>query len=248
MNSVDCRDEVERNGEGIDVTIRKGNTSGFRGSSGKLQGRSIAGRRPCIEYGGFRGSTGGNSKRRLAMENLVWKVMVAGIFLLGFLSVGVRAQGNDSDGCTNATLKGDYAFTVSGTIWVKDPYGVLEEVHRGGIAMTHFDGRGGLSQVDYVISGYNNLPTPPTAPSDPVTGFHIDETGTYKVYSDCTGTFTINSPGTTITVDFVLSDHGRAIHTIVTSLMMFKPSGPVAVQALIHSEGHKLGRIPEELE
>lgn len=185
------------------------------------------------------------------MKNLVWKVMVAGIFLLGFLSVGVRAQGDDNDGCTNATLKGDYAFTVSGTIWVKDPYGVLEEVQRGGIAMTHFDGRaglGGLSQVDYVISGYNNLPTPAAPPTDSVTGFHIMETGTYMVYSDCTGTFTINSPGTIITVNFVLSDHGRAIHTIVTSLTMLKPSGPVAVQALIHSEGHKLGRIREELD
>jgi YVTN family beta-propeller protein len=96
MNSVDCRDEVERNGEGIDVTIRKENTSGFRGSSGKLQGRSIAGRRRCIEYGGFRSSTGGNSKRGLAMKNLVWKVMVTGIFPFGFLSVGLAQQASVS--------------------------------------------------------------------------------------------------------------------------------------------------------
>ena len=182
------------------------------------------------------------------MKGLIWKTMVAGLILAGFLSAGARAQSRDNDGCSSATLKGDYAFTVTGTIWVKDSQGVLEEVQRGGVAMTHFDGIENLSQVDYVVSGYNNLPTPPTAPSDPVTGFHIDETGTYKVYSDCTGTFTINSPGITITVDFVLSDHGRAIHTIVTSLVMLKPSGPVAVQALIHSEGHKLGRIREELE
>lgn len=180
------------------------------------------------------------------MKGFVWKAMVAGLILVGFLSAGARAQSSDNDGCSDATLKGDYAFTVSGTIWATDAQGVLEAVQRDGIAMTHFDGKGGLSQVDYVLSGYNNLPTPPTAPSDPVTGFHIDETGTYKVYSDCTGTFTINSPGTIITVSFVLSDHGRAIHTIVTSLMMLKPSGPVAVQALIHSEGHKLGRIRED--
>jgi hypothetical protein len=89
---------------------------------------------------------------------------------------------------------------------------------------------------------------PPVPPQDPVTGFNTDEKGTYKVYSDCTGTFTINSPGTVITVNFVLSDHARAIHTIVTLLVLLKPSGPVAVQALIHSEGHKLGRIREELD
>ena len=181
------------------------------------------------------------------MKGLIWKAMVAGLILAGFLGAGARAQSSDNDGCSNATLKGDYAFTVSGTIWVKDSEGNLEEVQRGGVAMTHFDGTGGLSQVDYVVAGYNNLPTPPTAPSDPVTGFHIDETGTYMVYSDCTGTFTINSPGSIITVRFVLSDHGRAIHTIVTSLTLLKPDGSkVAVQALIHSEGYKVGRIREE--
>jgi len=186
------------------------------------------------------------------MKGLAWKAMVAGLILAGFLSAGARAQSSDNDGCSDATLKGDYAFTVSGTIWVTDPQGVLEAVQRDGIAMTHFDGSGVLSQVDYVLSGYNNLPKPPAGspppPSDPVTGFHIDETGTYKVYSDCTGTFTITGPSTIITVNFVLSDHGRAIHTIVTSLMMLRPGGPVAVQALIHSEGHKLGRIREELD
>jgi len=173
------------------------------------------------------------------MKRLHWKpILVAAIALL---AVGgqAKAQSTDNDGCSNRTLKGDYAFTVSGTIWVTDPAGVLEEVQRGGIAMTHFDGAGGLSQVDFVVSGHNNLPTPPPPPADPVTGFHTMETGTYAVYSDCTGTFTINSPGTTIVTKFVLSNHGRAIHTIVTSLTL--PTGPVT--ALIHSEGHKLGKI-----
>ncbi len=176
------------------------------------------------------------------MKSILRKSMLAGIFLLGFLSVAVRAQNTDNDGCSNRTLKGDYAFTVSGTIWVTDPEGVLEEVQRGGVAMTHFDGAGNLSQVDYVIAGHNNLPTPPAPPSDPVTGFHTMETGNYTVYSDCTGTFTIKSPGTVIITKFVLSNHARAIHTIVTSLTL--PSGPVT--ALIHSEGHKLGKIEEE--
>ncbi len=186
------------------------------------------------------------------MKLWLCKTMVAGLFLMGVMGAVARAQDGGNEGCSDATLKGDYAFTVSGTIWVTDAQGILEAVQRDGIAMTHFDGTGGLSQVDYVLSGYNNLPKPPAGspppPSDPVTGFNTDEKGTYKVYSDCTGTFSITSPSTIITVNFVLSDHGRAIHTIVTSLMMLKPSGPVAVQALIHSEGHKLGKIQEVLD
>src|SRR5208282_5210098 len=122
-----------------------------------------------------------NEKWRLAMKSLVWKAMVAGLILAGFLSAGARAQSSDNDGCSNATLKGDYAFTVSGTIWVTDAQGILEAVQRDGIAMTHFDGIENLSQVDYVLSGYNNLPKPPAGspppPSDPVTGFNTDEKG-----------------------------------------------------------------------
>src|SRR5271167_3716954 len=167
------------------------------------------------------------------MKGLVWKAMVAGMFLMGVMGAVARAQDGGNEGCSDATLNGDYGFTVSGTIWVTDAQCVLEAVQRDGIAMTHFDGTGGLSQVDYVLSGYNNLPKPPAGspapPSDPVTGFNTDEKGTYKLYSDCTGTFTITSTSAIITVNFVLSDHGRAIHTIVTSLMMLKPSGPVAV-------------------
>ena len=98
------------------------------------------------------------------------------------------------------------------------------------------------------MSSPNNLPKPPAPPTDPVNGFQTDETGKYTVYSDCTGTFTINSSSSIITVNFVLSDHGRAIHTVVTSLYLLKPSGPVITPALIHSEGHKLGRLREELD
>ena len=42
-------------------------------------------------------------------------------------------------GCTNATLKGNYAFTVSGEIFLATPDGLVT-VQRQGVAMTHFDG------------------------------------------------------------------------------------------------------------
>jgi len=192
------------------------------------------------------------------MRSLLSRVLLAAAILALAIGGTTRAQSWDNDGCSNATLNGDYAFTVSGSFIV--PGGPT--VQRLGVAMTHFDGMGGLKQVDYVVS---NVPPPgtppgappkewPTAPSDSVTGFHIDETGTYTVHSDCTGTFTINFPkfsngipGAVIVTKFVLANHGRSIYTVVTSLT---PPGaqaalpPTAV--FITSQGHKLGQLGPE--
>ena len=50
------------------------------------------------------------------MKTLFCKLAIA-VIALGFaLPVVARAQTGDNDGCTNATLKGDYAFRVSGEI------------------------------------------------------------------------------------------------------------------------------------
>lgn len=175
---------------------------------------------------------------------------VTTLAFLGMLSVGpVMAQGDRS--CSNATLQGDYAFTISGQIFI--PNGPT--VQREGIAMTHFDGNGGLTQVDFVLSSPNAAPPPGMAPTDS-TGFHTDETGTYLVHPDCTGTFTVNFPpfttsaggsvpGAIISVQFVLSNNGRAIHTVVSSLIL--PGGQGPVPALIRSEGHRLGRVSDEV-
>jgi hypothetical protein len=184
------------------------------------------------------------------MTSSVWKAMAVGVFLLGVPCVAVRAQ--DNDGCGNSTLKGDYAFTLSGQLFLPGPNNTTVVIQRDGIAMTHFDGAGNLSQVDYALSSPNASKPPGVPPTDPVTGFRTDENGTYTVNSDCTGTFTIKNPdfqnttipGAVITVKFVLSDHARAIHTIVTSLTPPGAKGPVP--ALIHSEGHRLGVVPED--
>lgn len=71
------------------------------------------------------------------------------LLLLACCSSGVAlAQSGDNDGCTNATLFGDYAFRVDGRLL---PPGVAP-IEREGVAMTHFDGMGGLTQVDFVMS------------------------------------------------------------------------------------------------
>jgi len=155
----------------------------------------------------------------------------------------------ENRGCSDATLYGDYAFTASGQIFLPTGASVL----RQGVALTHFDGAGHLTQVDMVLSS-PNATVVPGAPVDPETGFHDQEMGTYTVYADCTGTFSVQFPknvsssgtvpGAKLTVLFVLSNHGRDIDTIVTSIT--PPGALEPVPALIHSEGHKLGVVDAE--
>jgi hypothetical protein len=197
-------------------------------------------------------SKGDHSK----MKSLFFRaalMLAMGLFLS---NSSVRAQDNqdqDAVGCSNATLSGNYAFTVSGQVFLPIPavQNSYQIVQRQGVAMTNFDGLGGLSQVDFVLSDPNAPKPKGVPPTDQITGFHNDENGTYTVNKDCTGTFTIILPAlldpTThqpvtgtgkIVVNFVLSDHGRAIHTIVTSIQPAGAPGPVP--ALIRSDGHKL--------
>jgi hypothetical protein len=104
-------------------------------------------------------------------------------------------------GCSESTLRGDYGFSIDGQILAGPRTGVLR-----GLAMTHFDGEGGLSQVDFAT--INGVPTG----TDWRPG-----TGTYEVNADCTGkaqiSFTDGSP--TLRLRLVVADHGDQIRTIV---------------------------------
>jgi hypothetical protein len=158
---------------------------------------------------------------------------------------GSSLYAQDNDGCSDSTLKGDYAFTIAGQVLNKD--GTITT--RNGVAMTHFDGVGKLTQVDYVITLTPGQVPPGGIDHDPV--FRAGETGTYDVNSDCTGTAEIDFPsppgvasGAIIKLIFVLSNHGGTIHTVVTSLT--PPGAPGPVPAVIHSDGWKLGSVSEE--
>jgi hypothetical protein len=174
--------------------------------------------------------------------NVFSKLMI-GLAALLALGGAAPAQSRDNDGCSNATLRGDYAFRVSGEILT--PTGGIAQL-RDGVAMTHFDGNGGLTQVDFVVS--NPAPAGPTPATDPVTGFHTDETGTYEVFGDCTGKAEIDMPphpgGAVIKLMFVIGDHGRTIHTIVTSLT--PPGANQSVPVAIHSDAEKVGESRED--
>ncbi len=103
--------------------------------------------------------------------------------------------------CSNRTLRGSYAFNVDGTI-VAGPNRLLLR----GLAMTQFDGDGGLSQVDFTT--INGAP----AGTDWRSGL-----GSYETNPDCTGTMEIiQSDGSpTLRLRFVVADHGRTIYNIV---------------------------------
>ena len=51
-------------------------------------------------------------------------------------------------------------ITVSGQLFLPTGQGIFQTVQRQGIAMTHFDGFGNLSQVDMVLSDPSAPPPP----------------------------------------------------------------------------------------
>jgi len=171
------------------------------------------------------------------MKTCFLKGMLVTAIALLMLSAAAWAQ--DNDGCSVATLKGDYAFKVSGYIF--NANGTITQI-RDGIAMTHFDGAGNLTQVDYVLGN--------GVPQGPPTAFRTGEKGTYTVNMDCTGDAEIDFPpfpgGAVIKLVFVLSNHGHTIHSVVSQL--FPPGSSTPVPASIHSDAEKLGWVRDENE
>jgi len=111
------------------------------------------------------------------------------------------ARSDAEDDCSNRSLRGDYAFAIGGTIFAGPNQFLLR-----GVAMTHFDGHGNLTQVDFTTrSGVS------------VSSDWRPATGTYDVSPDCTGTaqiqFTDGSP--TLKLRLVVSDRGRHVDTVV---------------------------------
>ena len=153
------------------------------------------------------------------MKSWLWKGMFVAAIALPALSGMARAQSNDNDGCTNATLKGDYAFSVIDFI--------LPQVVVG---IGRFDGRGGFTQVDYIGDSLR---------TSGATSFRGGETGSYTVNPDCTGSqeIKLNVPGVpagtshgVINIMFVISGGGRAVHEVVAKFIPPGATQPVPTQ------------------
>ena len=139
------------------------------------------------------------------MKSRSWKEMLAAAIILPALSGAAWAGGSDDLGCSNATLKGDYAFSVL-TIVAASPPGPGVVVGLG-----TFDGRGGFKQIDYPGNGGTDLGLDET--------FRTGQTGSYTVNRNCTGFMTINL-GATVGVTenaFVISNGGSAIRAVIAA-------------------------------
>jgi hypothetical protein len=139
--------------------------------------------------------------------------------------------------CSNETLKGTYGLRISGQVLqgtVTDPTSTVALI-RDGVDLATFDGKGNFTQEDFVLGNgvfMEGLPT------DKETGFNNMESGPYTVNAHCTGTFTINEPGPVVIVTmFVLTNDGKTIHAVVSSLP--PPGAPGPVPTSIHADGER---------
>ena len=165
------------------------------------------------------------------------------------LSGAAQAQSTDDDECSNATLQGDYGFTVHGQllglVTATGPQYFSAPVPIDAVAMTNFDGRGKLTQVGVnVVNG-----VVPPGPTDPETSFGINQSGRYTVFLDCTGSFELNLPGPiSISASFVLANQGLEIHAVITKEHVASPilgctsSTGCDVLPQYRSDGSKLQR------
>ncbi len=121
-------------------------------------------------------------------------------FLLALALVVSSPLMSHASACSNSTIRGSYAFTIHGTIFLPDGSTVLLD----GLAKQTFDGSGNFTQVDAVAAN-GNLP-PGWRPGS----------GTYSVNPDCTGTQTIVIPGNPdVHVQFIVAQSGNTIHQVV---------------------------------
>jgi hypothetical protein len=153
------------------------------------------------------------------MKSWFFQGMLTAAIALPALSGAAWAGGTNDYGCSNATLRGEYAF--GGT-----NYTTLIVFNR----IRVYDGNGHFTQRDY--QG-NSVPAEFAPPGQ--------ETENYTVNSDCTGSDELDlnvpvSSGSTgvIKVLFVISDGGRHIHEVVSELTPpGSTTGPVPTQTSV---------------
>jgi hypothetical protein len=150
--------------------------------------------------------------------------------------------------CSNRTLKGEYAFRVTGEVFAGPVPPAVITIYRDGIAMTTFDGNGGLWQEDYVLGNGNFVADPDN--SDTANGFNTHETGNYQVFPNCTGQAEIDFPSAAnpkspvphqVFLNFVIAKHGEILHTIVSKLVLLNSDGSTSTPFVnVHSDAERV--------
>ena len=139
-----------------------------------------------------------NMLTSIRLNGLATVLTISGVLLSGSLA---RAQSGEDGDCSLRTLRGSYGFSIDGQILAGPRMGLLR-----GVAMTEFDGRGNLRQVDFTT--INGVPTG---------NDWRPATGSYRVNADCTGTAEImpadGSP--TLKLRLVVVRNGKEVRTVV---------------------------------
>jgi hypothetical protein len=137
------------------------------------------------------------------MNSWFWTRMLAAAIISPALSGAAWAGGSDDLGCSNATLKGDYAFSVLTIASATGPNVV--------VGLGTFDGRGGFKQIDYPGNGGTDLGLDEK--------FRTGQTGSYTVNRNCTGFMTIDLGATvgTVTNALVINNGGRAVRAVIAA-------------------------------
>jgi hypothetical protein len=160
-----------------------------------------------------------HKEKPMRIKDLRW-MMVAPVLL----SFAAHANGD----CSNATLSGNYVFTITGQILAPAPAAGLVS----GVAMTEFFGDGVLKQVDHVVHN-GVLPIEAWRPGS----------GKYSINPNCTGWMTLtaeptnpadNSPALKLYI--VVSEDGREIRTVVSGSPTVPPFTAAITSIGVRSE------------
>jgi hypothetical protein len=163
------------------------------------------------------------------------------------LALGALSAAAEDNGCSNATLKGDYASAIQGD--QPNPDGTQSPVK--GVAIAHFDGTGKLTQRDFLVTGGVLSP----GQGDAASGFQFTtgETGKYNLSPDCTGSAEIDlnapvppgsglSPGV-IKLMIVVNKHGNTIHAVVAEI-----TPPFATAPSLNTTSSEFWKIDRDCE
>ncbi|MHB8474660.1 MAG: hypothetical protein ACYDBZ_00010 [Steroidobacteraceae bacterium] len=111
---------------------------------------------------------------------------------------------DDGFACSNATLNGNYGFTITG---IRPAARGLPQVALVGTALTTFHGDGTFDQFDNLNVNSPEVTYQPDRPG----------LGSYSLNSDCSGTMTLIAGGVTLQLSITVVDHGREVRTAVVT-------------------------------
>lgn len=137
-----------------------------------------------------------NTKEMIMTRSTIAKSFTIAAVTALALSVAPTAKADDR-GCSNSSIIGTFAVTTTGYgVHAPDPVGPAFAQ----VSMQTFDGRGGTTNAGMA----NNNGKVGQA----------NNTGTYTVNPDCTGTFTLTAGQHFATWFFVIDDDGNEIRAI----------------------------------